>query len=43
MNKENPAPEGDKPEGDSQETKDTTFSQEQVNDIVSKRLAEANT
>lgn len=43
MDKENnPAPEnysGDK----GQEDKPTTFTQEQVNDIVSKRLAEANT
>ena len=46
MNKENnPTPEGDKkPEGDGQEdNKPVTFTQEQVNDIVSKRLAEANT
>lgn len=40
MNKEDPTPDGKKPEGENQET---TFSQEQVNDIVSKRLAEANT
>ena len=46
MDKENnPAPEGDKkPEGDGQEdNKPVTFTQEQVNEIVSKRLAEANT
>lgn len=38
-------PEGDKkPEGNSQEdNKPVIFTQEQVNDIVSKRLAEANT
>ena len=43
MDKENnPAPENDS--GDKgQEEKPTTFTQEQVNDIVSKRLAEANT
>ena len=42
MDKENnPAPENDS--GDKgQEEKPTTFTQEQVNDIVSKRLAEAN-
>ena len=42
MDKENnPAPENDS--GDkSQEEKPTTFTQEQVNDIVSKRLAEIN-
>ena len=42
MDKENnPAPENDS--GDkSQEEKPTTFTQEQVNDIVSRRLAEAN-
>ena len=45
MDKENnPTPDGDKtPEGKGQEDKPTTFTQEQVNDIVSKRLAEANT
>ena len=43
MDKENnPAPKNDS--GDKgQEDKPTTFTQEQVNDIVSKRLAEANT
>ena len=42
MDKENnPAPENDS--GDkSQEEKPNTFTQEQVNDIVSKRLTEAN-
>ena len=42
MDKENnPVPENDS--GDKgQEEKPTTFTQEQVNDIVSKRLAEAN-
>ena len=43
MDKENnPAPKNDS--GDKgQEDKPTTFTQEQVNDVVSKRLAEANT
>lgn len=43
MDKDNPTPKENQPEGDSQEGKETTFTQEQVNDIVSKRLAEANT
>ena len=43
MDKENnPAPENDSG-NKGQEEKPTTFTQEQVNDIVSKRLAEANT
>lgn len=42
MNKDNnPAPENDSG-NKGQEEKPTTFTQEQVNDIVSKRLAEAN-
>lgn len=42
MDKENnPAPENDSGT-QGQEEKPTTFTQEQVNDIVSKRLAEAN-
>ncbi len=43
MEKDNPAPNGDQPEGKNQEQHENLFNQEQVNDIVSKRLAEANT
>ena len=39
----NPAPENTESGDKGQEEKPTTFTQEQVNDIVSKRLAEANT
>lgn len=44
MDKENnPAPDNNDSGDKGQEDKPTTFTQEQVNDIVSKRLAEANT
>ena len=44
MNKDNdPTPEENNSGEKSQEEKPTVFTQEQVNDIVSKRLAEANT
>ena len=39
----NPAPDNNDSGDKGQEDKPTTFTQEQVNDIVSKRLAEANT
>ena len=45
MDKDNPTPENNNDSGDKgqEDNKPVTFTQEQVNEIVSKRLAEANT